>query len=84
MDNGISSSPGSRSARSPELWLTPIIGLILLGPLIYHWRWQLAENAAPAFATDWRMQLRENIGFDIVIGTFPLFAAACLQRLLRA
>lgn len=83
MNNGISSSSSNRSAGAPELWLTPVIGLFLLGPLIYHWRLPFAESAGSAFANDWRMQLRENIGLDIIIGIVPLFAAACLQRLLR-
>ncbi len=73
-----------QNAGSPELWLTPVIGLLLLGPLIYHWRIPFAEIPGPAFAGDWRMHLRANIGLDIGISIVPLFTTAALQRLFRA
>jgi len=66
---------------SPEFWLTPLIGLCLLGPLIWHWRNSLLIGA---FAHgEWHLPLRENIALDIVIGLVPLLVAAGLQGLLR-
>jgi hypothetical protein len=83
MDKGTLSSSNIRNIGSPELWVTPVIGLVLLGGLVYHWRLQLAEFAGPASANDWRIQLKANVGLEIVIGIIPLFAAAVFQRLLR-
>ncbi len=72
------------SPRISELWLTPLIGLLLLGPLIYHWRLHLSEMAGPAFADGWRPHFKADIRFDIAIALIPLLVTACLQRLLRA
>ncbi len=84
MGNGTSSPSDDRGTGSPELWVTPVIGLVLLAPLIYHWRLPLAAAVGSVPAGDWRIQLKANIGLDIAIGVVPMFAAACLQRLLRA
>ncbi|WP_443751218.1 hypothetical protein [Asticcacaulis solisilvae] len=65
---------------SPELWLTPLIGLCLLGPLIWHWRMRLLIGP---FARGWHAELKANILLDILIGLAPLLVTAGVQRLLR-
>ena len=72
--------PANRN-RFIELWLTPVIGLALLSPLIYHWRLPFAEASIP---DDWRTHLRTNVGLDCLAGIIPLFAAGCWLRLFRA
>jgi hypothetical protein len=65
---------------SPEFWLTPLIGLCLLGPPIWHWRMRLLIGP---FARGWHAELKANIALDILIGLAPLLVAAGVQRLLR-
>lgn len=70
--------------ESPELWLTPMIGMCLLGPLIWHWRLQLAEHSWAILGDHQLAHIGGKVALAVAIGVVPLFVTACGQRLIRA
>jgi hypothetical protein len=82
MDDRIMSQ--DRKEGSPELWLTPLIGICLLAPMIWHWRIPLTEYGWAIFGNHRWAHFKEPVGLAAVAGVVPLFVTACLQRVLRA
>jgi hypothetical protein len=71
-----------KRGSSPELWLTPLIGLCLLAPMIWHWRLPLAEHSF-AVLGDHQPRFLEKVALAVGAGVVPLLATAYAQRTMR-